>query len=509
MAICLAMITRRVILSLAIGVATGAVLLRAGGLFATLKVLCYDLLWLNLIDTAHLQVFAFTALMGAMVAVMHASGGMQTIVLHMLRWAHNRRRGQLVAWLIGLLVFFDDYANTLLLGTTLRPLIDRLNISREKLAYIVDSTAAPVAGLAIVSTWVATEIQYIDEGLATAGAQTAGAGVQVFLATIPYRFYPLFALALVAIIGWSGRDFGPMLDAERDAQRRRPGQEKDDEVDASATEAPGPRSAAWLCAVLPIGVVVFGTIGMIASTGRTAMAGQGTFAEWITHGDSYIALVVSSLCGCLLAVLLAFALRAAGTRDILGALRGGVLQMAPALAILWLAWTMADLTSADRLGTGKYAAEALRGNVSLWLLPTLTFLTAAAVAFCTGTSWGTMAILTPMVVEVSWNMLAGAERASLEDPIFLGAIGSVLAGAIMGDHCSPLSDTTILSSRASGCNHMQHVWTQMPYAICVGVVSILCGTLPIGWGMSLGLLLPAGFLALVGIVYLCGRLPAA
>jgi Na+/H+ antiporter NhaC len=213
-AITLAIVSRRVVISLLVGVFVGALVLQDWNLPAAIVATCKDHLWPSLANADHLRVFTFTLLMGAMVGVIHASGGMHGVVNALSPLARNRRSGQLTTWALGLIVFFDDYSNTLLLGGTMQPLADRLKISRAKLAYLVDSTAAPVAGLALISTWIAVEVGYIDDGFAklpVGAVQVDGFGV--FIASIPYRFYVLWALALVAIIGATGRDFGPMLAA--------------------------------------------------------------------------------------------------------------------------------------------------------------------------------------------------------------------------------------------------------------------------------------------------------
>ena len=216
LAVALAMLTRRIVVSLLVGVFTAALVLSEGNpLRAFFRCITEDLFH-SLIYVEHMQVFAFTLLMGGMVGVMHSSGAMRDLVLRLEHYASNRRRGQVFTWIAGLLIFFDDYANTLLLGTTFQPVADRLKISREKLAYIVDPTAAPVAGLAVISTWVAGEVQFIESGLVqTDFAGRTGLAFFIFIETILYRFYPILALLLVGFVAYSGRDFGPMRRAER------------------------------------------------------------------------------------------------------------------------------------------------------------------------------------------------------------------------------------------------------------------------------------------------------
>ena len=600
LAIVLAIATRRVIPSLLLAVFAGALILAGGNPIAAVALACEEILWKQFVNPDLLRVFAFTALMAAMIGVIHAAGGMAALVEQIGGWASNRRRGQLATWLLGLVVFFDDYANTLLIGNTMRPVTDRLRISREKLAYIVDCTAAPVAGIAILSTWVATEIQFIDQGLEQAGLAAAGLGGQVFLETIPYRFYPLLALSFVGLVAWLGRDFGPMLFAER--RQLNEGNAKDtdaNDTDANNADATSQESTRhdrpqyWYHAVAPVVVVLGVVVWLLRAT-----SGDGSYFG----GDSYLALLYGSLLGLLTAAGLALAGGSLSLGQVIPASAAGARIVIPALAILWLAtcvravtdtphrqaesepkvatqdgvtWqttvalketfggetvltikrdaektgqsSVFTLTAANReqleqrrrrfpdtssaddydalakqladgaspwqggLGAGVYLGELLGEAIPTVLLPTLVFVLAAFVAFATGTSWGTMGILTPLVVVVTARVLgAGGAAVDAHDPILLATVGSVLAGAIFGDHCSPISDTTVLSSAASDCDHIAHVWTQMPYAIVVGVVAILVGTLPAGfgipiWGCSFCLI--AGIVVLGGVLILWGRSP--
>jgi len=539
LAIALAIVTRRVIVSLAAGVCLGALMLAGGNVFPTVVSLLVTHLWPSLIDWDHLRVFAFTLLMGAMIGVIHRSGGMHAIVDKLAPWARSRRGGQLVTWLLGLVIFFDDYANTLLLGTTMRPLADRLRISREKLAYVVDSTAAPVAGLAVVSTWVAGEIGYIQDGLEKAGiGGTSGDALVVFVQTIPYRFYVLWALMFVPLVAWLRRDFGPMLTAERAAAAGELPVGSDDsngksgdaekigagEVPADSDKVRAPRRDAlepdegaaghWLFAVAPITVALFVIVGYYIYSGWSselaATRDDGSHdISWLSTmgaGDANAALVVGSAFGLLFAAALAWWGSVPSPRDLAHAALGGARLMLPVLAILWLAWTLSQICDTDYLGTGDYLGSLISARVATWLLPTLVFVIASAVAFSTGTSWGTMTILTPLVIDATHKLLTSqAAQAGVDHPIMLAAVGSVLAGAIFGDHCSPISDTTILSSQASGCPLMAHVWTQLPYATVVGVVAILIGTLPVGFGVSVWVLLPLGVVVLVAWLLLVGR----
>jgi len=537
-AVITAIATRRIVPALLLGIAVGALLTSQGNLPRAITDLFEVHLWSTLIQPDKLRVAAFTLLIGATIGVIQASGAMRSLVESLSRFAKTRRTGQVGAWAMGLVVFFDDYANCLLLGTTLAPICDRLKISREKLAYIVDSTAAPVAGLALVSTWIAVELDYIREGLTNlTAAESAGlSAFELFVACIPYRFYVIQTLLLVLLVGWIGRDIGPMLRAERQALRRKelPATQEND----TAPKSDSIRRAPWWCAAIPIGVILLVVLGLIYLTGRSKMllvAGDKPILlrDIFGSGDSSLALMYGGLIGLTTAIVLCSGLRYLRGPRLMEAISNGASLILPALAILWLASTMSRMTSNKdfegrqatagiafefkdhRLYTGEYLkgklidwneSEQGSGAITHWL-PTIIFVLAGVIAFCTGSSYGTMGILTPMVIPLAFAAIDPGDGAISQSPIFLACLASVLAGAIFGDHCSPISDTTILSSQASGCDHLAHVKTQMPYALLAGGVSILLGTIGIGFGFSVWLLLPLQTACMIAILFVFGRRP--
>lgn len=293
-AIVLAIATHRVVASLLAGIFVGALILAGGNPFVAIASTLETHLWASLSDGDHLRVFVFTLLMGALVGVMRRSGGMEAIVNGIAPLAHSRCGGQLTVWALGLIVFFDDYANSLLLGNTMRPLTDRLKISREKLAYLVDSTAAPVSGLALVSTWVAGEIGYIQDGLNGTQLAESASAFELFIATIPYRFYVVWALIMVPLVAILGRDFGSMLAAERRAFRAQLVPALNDTGSFDGTSR-------WPNAVVPVLTVVAVTITLIASTGWGAIADDNTTERTLLNifgnGDSYLAARLRFSCG--------------------------------------------------------------------------------------------------------------------------------------------------------------------------------------------------------------------
>ena len=412
-AIILAIASRKVVLSLFAGIAVGTLILKDWSSnwnpLTVVEELAESHLWPSLIDEEHLRVFAFTSLMGAMIGVIQRCGGMNGVVNSLAPFARSRRGGQLLTWILGLIIFIDDYANTLLLGHTMRPLADRLHISREKLAYLVDSTAAPVSGLALISTWVAGEIGYIEAGfdsLKLSGEAVDGFGV--FVATIPYRFYVLWALLFVPLVGLLGRDFGPMLRAERRALRgdgaRKPDKDVSQELSAGKQR--------WYNAVIPVVVTIVVTVWLLIVTGsretETVLTEEFSWQSLVTvfgNGNSYLALVYGSLAGLSSAAFLARAQRILSGSEIRKAAFDGARLVIPALTILWLAWALSGITNSDHLGTGEYLGSLLQRAIDVRWMPTMVFVLSSLVAFSTGTSWGTMGILMPIVVGATYQML--------------------------------------------------------------------------------------------------------
>ncbi len=535
-AVVMAIATRRILLSILVGLFAGALLTTDGDPLRALIDLGEVHLWPTFIEPSKLRLFAFTMAMGATIGLINAAGGMLGLVGLLTPLAKGPRSAQLTGWFMGLLVFFDDYANTLLLGGALRPVFDRLKISREKLAYVVDSTAAPVAGLAVVSTWVAVELSYIEEGLAnlTTAVPDDVSAFSLFIACLPYRFYVIQALVFVPLIALLGRDFGPMLAAERAAKER-----PDDELLDESDLAGAPKPSHWSNAVLPLGLTLLVVIILLWTTGVASLGEKydpaapalEKFRDVFGAADSGLALMYAGLAGLAAAIGMVRWKNLLPPPEVSQALVRGVLTVLPAVAILWLAGAMSRMTgnrdvdgaptttpyefASTRLYTGEYLTQQLLGTDGAppsatlkALLPTGIFLLSAVVAFCTGTSFGTMGLMVPMVVPIAYVAAAdgGADNPTAA-ALFLASLGSVLAGAIFGDHCSPISDTTILSSIASRCDHMAHVRTQLPYAMIVAAIVVLLGTLPLALGVNVWALLALQSAALAGIVWMLGEKP--
>lgn len=510
LAIILAFILKEVFTSLFLGLLSGTLIISfyAGdnffvAIFHGILRIVDTLIPNSLYDMGHISIIVFSLLIGGLVKIISANGGMSGLVAVLSRKAKTARSGQLITWLLGVLIFFDDYANTLVIGNTMRPITDKLKISREKLSYLVDSTAAPVAALAFITTWIGVELSYIQNGLDVIGLNMSP--YQVFFSSLKYSFYPIMTLIFIFILILSKRDFGPMYKAELKAKNQTAESEKE------ILDADKSKKMQWVFAVLPIVVMIIGVVIGLYSTGKSVVGWNQDLSLMqnisliIGAADSYKSLLWASLIAVIVAVLMSVSAKLLSLKQCMENLAEGFKTMLPALMILVLAWSMAQLT--QYLYTAEFFSDILeRANLHYSLMPALSFIFGFIIAFSTGTSWGTMAILYPLVLPGSWMITTAAGASEPEAlQIFYNVTASVLAGAVFGDHCSPISDTTILSSLASSCNHIEHVRTQMPYAITVGVVSLLFGTLLSGLGVTMWLLYPACILVLWGVIRLLGK----
>ena len=507
-AIGLALLTKQVLPSLLAGIFSGALLLY-GGLFQAFTATLDTFLVESIIGNDHAFILLFTMALGGMVSLVSASGGMQGMVDRLSRYAKTPASTQLVTWLMGIAIFFDDYANTLLVGQTMKPVTDKQNVSRQKLAYLVDSTAAPIASIALISTWIGYEMSLIEDGFK---ALSIDRNVYtVFLQSIVHRYYAVFALVFVFAVAYFHRDFGPMLKAERDALEGRDLNRK--EIDADLEDLA--RAETWgrsmWDAILPVGVVLFGTIGGLVYTGLEKLGSYPTdgstiqnLGTLISSGNSFEALLWAAAGGGLVAGLMVKIRYRVSLEKITEVYLKGVSHMMSACIVLVLAWAIGNVC--QQLFTGNFLVELASSRLSSELLPTVTFLLSAAVAFSTGTSWGTMAIVMPLAIRLAYELPKEvAMNAELSEIILISTIAGVLAGSTFGDHCSPISDTTIMSSLASGCDHIEHVRTQIPYAVTTAALAVFLGTLPAAYGVNPWILNVIGIVACFLIVRFVGK----
>lgn len=469
----------------------------------------------SLNDSGHLSIILFSMIIAATVSLISKNGGMKGVVNRLSKFATSPRSGSLVTWAMGIVIFFDDYANTLVVGNTMRPLADKLRISREKLSYIIDSTAAPVASIAFVTTWIGAELSYIQDGINSLNLDESAYGV--FFNSLAYSYYPIFTMAFVFLLIWNKVDYGPMLKAERIARKggvfdhESPDSKISSDLlnEVEAKQSVVPRS---FNAVIPILVIIFGTLIALMYTGwnqevwkNESLGFFEKLSETIGNADSYTALLWASIGSLFIAIILTISQKLLTLEETVESIIQGFKTMLPAIMILTLAWSVALVT--EHMHTADFISGLLiDAELSPYLIPVITFIISALVSFSTGSSWGTMAILYPLILPSGWLV---AQNAGLDYEtsmsIFHNIAATVLTGSVLGDHCSPISDTTILSSLASSCPHIEHVRTQLPYALTTGAVAIFIGTLPASIGISSWILFPLGIVVIFVLIKILGK----
>ena len=518
--ILLAFVTKNVIISLFLGVFAGAFVLHSvdGNILSTLvqsflSIVEYALT--SLADRYNAGIILQVLVIGGLIALMTKMGGTKAVANALASKAKGPISAQVISWVLGLLLFFDDYANALIVGPVMRPVTDEKKISREKLSFIVDATAAPVAGIALISTWVGYEVGLIQDGYEAIG-QSVNA-YSIFLETIPYRFYNILMLLFVVCTALFLKEFGPMLKAERRARKFDPKNIEDINPNPSSSEldemepVEGVKLSIWN-AIVPIGtLIVASLIGFYFNGYNSIMAGENTeliqsmqnspfsftgIQEAFGASDASIVLFQAALLASLVAMAMGVKQKAFTWGEAIDTWINGMKSLVITGAILLLAWSLS--ASITDLGTAGFLVSLLSDSLPAFLLPSIIFILGSIISFATGTSYGTMGILMPLAIPLA----AGISG----DPEFIViSAGAVLTGAIFGDHCSPISDTTILSSMGAGVDHLAHVQTQMPYAIAVGIISVIFGFLPAGLGMPIWIILPVAMVITAAFIYFFGK----
>ena len=505
-AIILALVTRETLVSLFAGIWIGVTILKTNlidGLLTTLDTYLVG----SLADTNHASIILFTLGFGGMIGVISANGGMRGIVDIAVRHAKTRRQGQVMTVMMGVIIFFDDYANTLLVGNMMRPLTDKLRISREKLSYLVDSTAAPVASLAVISTWSIFQMSLLNGPYEHFGV-TENPYI-TFLRSIPYSFYCLLTIIFILMNTITRREFGPMYKAERRAVLTgavmQPGANPMTDTSQIDSENQFSTSSHWINSIIPIiAVVVIAMLGLYITGKRALEAGMTPSIRNIIGGaDSYAALMWGSYSAGIIAIIITVSKRLLSLQKAMNAWLNGAREMLLGCSVLILAWTLGKVS--EDLGTAQFLVEISSGFLTPHILPAVIFLTAAAISFSTGTSWATMSILVPIVMPMAMQLIQGTPNEVVASPIFVSTFAAILSGSVLGDHCSPISDTTILSSTASGSDHIDHVRTQLPYALTIGIIALIVGYLAIGYGGNLWFSLIIGSILSFAILMIFGK----
>lgn len=504
LAIALAFITKQVLVALFAGVWVGALMTMQwnilGGTTKTLE-------WIigNVTDSWNATILVFDFIIGALIGVLYISGSMFSLASELSKKVRSARGASLLGWVLGLAVFFDDYANTVIVGNASRPLTDKLRVSRELLSYIVDSTAAPVAGLAIVSTWIGYEVSLIKDSFShlknlfsegkIAMAPDVGA-MYAWLMSVPFRYYSILAIILVLLVVLTRRHYGPMLKAEyravSEGKSIRDGAQPLMPTETVLGEAKS--SAPWWVFTFSVIVLVITTMFGMWVTGGGDEWWDVPFTDALMNADAATALLWGSFSAYVFAAIAVLITKSMKFSEIMDSTIKGMYLMVYANAILVLAWSIKSATEA--VGTAGYVVSlATAAGVPAMIVPAIVFLAACFISFTTGTSWGTFGVMMPIAIPMAWQvaLLQGV------DPYIVtyASIASVFAGGIFGDHCSPISDTTIMSSMFSGSDHIDHVNTQLPYALtAAGISAVLFALFASGITLPL-ILLPIGILLLI------------
>ena len=481
-AIALALITKEVYSSLFVGVLVGGLMYSNFNLEGTLNHVFSDGVAAVLSDSYNVGILVFLVILGTLVAMMNKAGGSAAFGKWAGKHIKTRVGAQLATIALGVLIFIDDYFNCLTVGSVMRPLADREKVSRAKLAYIIDATAAPVCIIAPVSSWAAAVASYVD----------SGNGIDLFIKAIPFNFYAILTLLMMLFMAITNLDFGPMAKHEKNAR------ENGDIFSgmkqfADATEDAANPKGRVIDLLIPVLVLIFCCVtGMIYSGGF--FSGE-SFIDSFSNSDASVGLMLGSAVTLIVTVIYYLLRRVLSFKDLMDCLPEGFRAMVPAILILTLAWSLKAMT--DSLGAAEYVGTLVKGSASAFakFLPAIVFLIACFLSFATGTSWGTFGILIPITLAVF----------PLTEPLGVVCVSACMAGAVYGDHVSPISDTTIMASAGARCEHVVHVSTQLPYASVVAGVAfvsyIIAGFVPNAYiALPIAVVLMVGVLVLVGIL---------
>ncbi len=511
-AVTLAIATNRLMFSLGLAVVVGIVLSSVKSQPASI------VMWVpsvfnhtfsvvkSVTDSFNLLVILFIVLILSTISVVIVSGGIQGIINWLTRFAKGPRSTQLVTVLMGFAVFIDDYANTMIVGSAMRPATDHQRISRAKLAYLVDSTTAPIAGLAVVSTWIGYEVGLFTEVANSLEIQRDG--YSMFFDALGFRFYCMMTIIFVIANAISGVDYGPMRKAQIRARRTGADDSGDAKIKTSRVFTALKHSPSAiihpLAAIVPIGTL-FGAmlIGFwIDGGGHGSILSLSAWRNVLSEANNVKILTIASGSSFLLAIGCARLLSRIRLSEIRVAVLSGLKGSLLPTTILVLAWSLKAVC--DQLNTGGFLAAAVEGVLSPIWFPALLFIVASVTSFATGTSWGTMAILIPTAIPVAFSL-----DGSVYGLTTMISLGAVLDGSIFGDHCSPISDTTIMSSIASECEPIHHVHTQLPYSLTVAGLALICGYIPAALGVSPYLAISVAAALIVLLLYIIGKLDSS
>lgn len=460
-AIGLALITKEVYSSLFVGILSGGIIYAAAsgtGFEGTFKAVVQDGLITNLSNAYNVGILVFLVVLGIIVVLMNKAGGSRAYGEWAAAHIKGRRGAALSTFFLGVLIFVDDYFNCLTVGSVMRPITDKHNISRSKLAYLIDSTAAPICIIAPISSWAA----------AVSGTVEGVNGISLFINTIPYNLYAFLTILMVIFISASDTDYGPMKIHEDNAKNGDIFTTQNNTYEQDAQ--PVTERGRVIDLILPVAVlIVFCVVGMIYTGGFFS----GTdFVTAFANCDAAYGLSLGSISALIVIIAYYMFRRVLKFNECMDSIAAGFKQMVPAILILTFAWTLKTMT--NHLEAGAFVSGVVQSATALSvLLPVILFVVAIGLAFATGTSWGTFGILIPIVTSVFEAELANVAQTGEIPSMVIICISACLAGAVCGDHCSPISDTTIMASTGAQCDHVNHVSTQLPYALTVAAVCVV------------------------------------
>ncbi|MBU5489000.1 Na+/H+ antiporter NhaC family protein [Clostridium sp. MSJ-8] len=513
----LAFITKNVVISLFIGVLSGCFMLQILEYNVFLAILesflkLVSLILDSLADPWNAGIILQVLVIGGIINLVSRMGGAKAVAEALARKAKGARSTQIVTWLLGICVFFDDYANALIVGPIMKPVADKMKVSREKLAFVIDATAAPIAGIAIISTWIGLEVGLINDGYAKIGLEADA--FSVFLNTIPYRFYNILILIFVVLTAITLREFGPMRKAELRARR---GEQLLEDIKFSKEQIEetsvkeGVKLSVWN-AIIPIGTLIISALISFYYSGYSSIMSSDdillqqlikqsplsftAIRECFGVANASSSLFQAALFSSIVTIILGVCKKIFTISEAIDTWIDGMKGLLITGVILLLAWSLGSVIK--EVGTADYLITLLSSSLPKFILPSVIFIFGAVISFSTGTAYGTMSILMPLAIPLAYAIYP-------DNTYVVMSTSAVLTGAIFGDHCSPISDTTILSSMGAGCSHIDHVKTQMWYSLFVGLVTILFGYIPVGLGVPIYVALPMAIIVLIALTYFLGK----
>lgn len=513
----LAFITKNVVISLFLGVLSGCFMLQILEYNVFLAILesflkLVSLILDSLADPWNAGIILQVLVIGGIINLVSRMGGAKAVAEALARKAKGARSTQIVTWLLGICVFFDDYANALIVGPIMKPVADKMKVSREKLAFVIDATAAPIAGIAIISTWIGLEVGLINDGYAKIGLEADA--FSVFLNTIPYRFYNILILIFVVLTAITLREFGPMRKAELRARR---GEQLLEDIKFSKEQIEetsvkeGVKLSVWN-AIIPIGTLIISALISFYYSGYSSITSGDdillqqlikqsplsftAIRECFGVANASSSLFQAALFSSIVTIILGVCKKIFTISEAIDTWIDGMKGLLITGVILLLAWSLGSVIK--EVGTADYLITLLSSSLPKFILPSVIFIFGAVISFSTGTAYGTMSILMPLAIPLAYAIYP-------DNTYVVMSTSAVLTGAIFGDHCSPISDTTILSSMGAGCSHIDHVKTQMWYSLFVGLVTILFGYIPVGLGVPIYVALPMAIIVLIALTYFLGK----